>query len=296
MKKILSYLAKNHQRVANLASLFSAFVAIPATIIGVWFTYHSIDSSSEMVEKQLIEQKRATSVSVVGDFLTVLTDKISDTDEVEMEKFKKVIVTRTQLLIDNLDFPELIAQIIEFLGDNDLSELFNSESGSNKKYIELSDIELSSTKLSGLTLENPSIRCSNFENTTIQNAEFMGSIFVLSNLKSSQLYQSKLDESYVFWANFQNSYIYNTSFSNATIHFSNMRGIKHIKNPDSNREEIVDAITNTLMKAKSLYGSQFDDDVKESLLSKKRGEYLLSVNSSVSGIKTALAEKQKKFN
>ena len=268
--KFATYLANNHQKIVNIVSVFSYMVAIPATIIGIWFTYYSIKNTAEVVEKQLKEQKKATSVIIVGDFLSELSTKFTSKTDSDDQNFDKVIITRTQLLIDTLDFPDLIAQVIVFLGANDFGYLFDTQRKSEDKFIELANIELENAVLGNIKITSPNFYCSDLRNSSQHGSTFIRASFNLSNLESSQLIGTQFNDSTFDWTNLKNSYVPAINFSGSRIIFSNLMGIKSFKGSTIPRKEEIKIISNNLMKAKSLYGSIIDEDIKDYIIEQGR--------------------------
>ncbi len=276
MNKLLSYLTNNDQRVANLASIFNSFVAIPATILGVWFTVYSIIQTGETVDKQLEEQKKVTSMNSVSDYLNFLTNliidgklKVIDKEEERTEEQRELeiaIINRTQLLIDNIEFPEITSQVIEFLGNNNLGFLFEGEDIK----IKLVNLNLESVVFFKNVIDNPFIECSRFNKANISNSIWKGSQILYSNFESSTLTQSDFSCttkscSNITWTNFQNSDITYTSFEKASIIYSDLREIR-FNSKNLTRKEEVNAIAGVLKEAKSLYGSTVDEDVRRILI------------------------------
>lgn len=268
MMKIRDYLEENHQKLADIVSVFSYLVAIPATIAGIWFTYYSIENTSDVVERQLTEQKKATSIIVVGDFLSGLTDKIIDKQK-ENKDFDKVTIIRTQLLVDTLHFPDLIAQVIVFLGVNEFGDLFDSTRRPEDKFIELANVDLSDTYLGNINLTHPNIYCANLSGASLHRSYFIDSEFSYSSLESSKLIETNFEKANFQWTNFRDSYIFGASFKDATVRFSDLRGIRVYEDSAIKREQEAEEIADILLQAKSLYGSLLDLDIRKNILERE---------------------------
>lgn len=262
LTKIKTLLIVYHQQIANYFVVLSA----AAAIIGVWLTFVSLKDSAKTVEQQLKEQKKATSVLIVSDFLTevgagIVRKKRDDID------FQKIVITRTQLLIDTLDFPDLKSQVIRFLGTNDFGEMFDSKMGSDgnyagllKSHIDLANADLSNGNLDNITLMNASLFCSNLNGVSLNIGKLEGSNIVNADLRRAIFEQSFLKNANIQWTNFRGA-ILNGDLTDATIVFSDLRGIKSGIILMDNRSKEVEHIVNTLKKAKTLYGSILDEDV-----------------------------------
>lgn len=303
IRKVISYITSNHQRLANLSSLFNSFFAIPATILGVWFTVYSINQTEKTVETQLQAQKKATSMSIVGDYTNFLSDliiagvikdgNVIADDEDAKKELENVIINRTQLLIDNLNFPELTYQIIQFLGNNNLGFLFDSRrSEIGGMFVRLDNIKLNHATLLNTIIDNPQIECSDFKQSIINKAKWNNSQIIYSDFSSSNITESdfscsKETESSesscssIKWTNFKYAYITETSFKGANITYSDLRYIKFYNLADLTRIKEVNAIVGVLKEAKSLYGSLIDKDVKDRLM-EQGYDNLFIVNSIIS--------------
>lgn len=267
-RSCLRFYADNNQQIVNFFITIGAIVGI----LGVWLTYISIKNSAESVEIQMKHQQKATSVLIVSDFLTEIGTGLVENKR-DNEEFNRILVTRTQMLIESLESPELIAQIIRFLGTNDFGKLFDPRrtegDGGVNKHIDLANSNLSRINLEHVKLNNISFNCTKLSGSFLRSTELKNISVINSDLSDTNLSGSKLDKASIQWTNFQNAVIGETSLDGAKILFSDLTGLNYSID-NSNRQQVKDVVR-VLMKAHSLYGSQLDPEVKTQLLEKNQG-------------------------
>jgi len=264
IKYLMNIINEHHQKIANYFVTLSA----AAAIIGVWLTFISLDTSAKSVKNQLIEQKKATSVLIVSDFLTEIGNGIISGKKNEPE-FKQLVVTRSQLLIDTLSFPQLTSQVIRFLGTNEFGYLFDSSiglidntNGFQKRYIDLSRINLNNGNLEKINLSKPNIFCSQLNNLKMNSSIIDGASILYSNLQNSILNQTSLKKSTIQWTNLNGALLNGSdNLAGATICFSDLRNLR-TKNVGKRDKKELKEIVQILSKARTLYGSIIDKEVK----------------------------------
>lgn len=295
MRTIKRYLSVHHQKVTNIVSIFSYLVGIPATIIGIWFTYYSISSSAKVVESQLKEQKKATSVIIVSDFLTEIGNRYEDMAKGD-ERKKNLIITRSNLLVETLGFPDLTSQVVRFLGVNDFGDLFDASRGmDDKKFIDLANVNLTNGQLGDVVLKRPNFYCSDLKGALIDNAQITDGNFYLANLYNTRWSSTKLLDSTLQWVNLENAYIPNIDLDGTVILFSNLEGVHVYDDENLTQGEKLNKVAETLSTAKSLYGTKLDHEIKTRLEGMGKSELLTRLPIPVGSDDESIKDRIKKI-
>ncbi len=266
---LVGYIGRHHQVIANVA-----------LVVGVFLTGFSLNQSADSVERQLKEQKKATSVLIVSDFFTQVGEHIvkqaSGSDHGAGESpladdLKRLIATRSKLLIETLDFPDLTGQVIRFLGTNGLGMLFHRQE--DFPHIPLTNLNLRKANLSGVILSQPVFLNVDMEDALLMNATFDNATFSRSNLQCTDLRGTTLSDANLLWVNLRGAMLFGVKLHGATIAFSDLRGV-YVKTNAGTPVPDDEGVARVLMFASSLYGSLFDKGVEDelrSLLKSRKG-------------------------
>jgi len=274
------WIRQNHQAIGALGAI--------AAILTVLISLISFTKSAKQFSEQLYEQRRATTIATVSDFISTIGDSLIHNDQIkDMDRFDRLIVTRAELLLGSLSYPTLTNQIIYFLGSNDKGYLFDSTRLFNASpFISLNNINLSGTKIRDIEIETPELFCSTIKKAYFSNVTLKQPIFHYSDLSESNIINTTFENAQFYWANLANMSIELTVkksykgedkvqdvFKNAEILFTNLKGltITKVKNSNynktdnssnkSDKQKNDQLLASILSKAKSLYGSQLDDDI-----------------------------------
>jgi len=281
--KTLGYIERNHQIITNTFIV----IGVCLTVVSLFFTYLSLNQSSKAVEIQLDEQKKATSILIVSDLFTQLGDQIvklegiTDTtpqalsDKLSPE-FRRLVVTRSKLLIDTLGFPDLTGQIIRFLGTNGLGFLFEASGDdlNSKSFIPLHGVDLRGANLAGVVLQKPRFSCGDLSDSNITGSSLDGAAFIYANLQHANLTGSSLRNTDLQWVNLRDVNAMNVNLEGAKIAFSDLTGLSAATKRAAGSTDdlaVLKEIVKQLLKVKSLYGCHLDKDVTNEL--KKELEY-----------------------
>lgn len=280
-----NFLFKYHQQIACIFVALSSLAAI----FGVILTFVSMGNSANALKSQLQEQKKATSVLVVSDFLTevgsgILNKKRKDPD------FQRLVVTRTKLLLESLDFPDLTAQIIKFLGTNEFGDLFDRDKNTNNttqegtlseqnNYIFLKQVSLEDGDFTNITLKNADMNCIDLRNAKLAGVSLDNINIIETDLRQAIITGGSLKGATISRSNLEGATLM-TELEGTKILFSNLRRITPYKNPTEPRDTYLERVAETLSKVKSLYGSILDPDLEKKLAQKlhnkeKNLDYLL---------------------
>jgi uncharacterized protein YjbI with pentapeptide repeats len=276
----------------NWVSSHHGVLSSAATIIAVVLAYVSLKSSADNFAKQLEEQKRAAQVANVAYFVSAVSDAIvlANTEQDRLERF---IVSRSQLLFESLNYPPLVAQVIQFLASNDLAYLFNTtRSFENKKSLSLAGKDLSNVELKNITFQTTTLYCVNLENSYLSDIAFDMPESSYVNFHNVNFNKSKLHGARVFWGNFTGVSIERSgteldraaTFIGSSFIFSNLSGLRI--NKSSSQEESLSLsqqheqrqrelaqLAGMLLQTHSLYGSLIDDDLVAFMLNQNPTKY-----------------------
>ena len=263
----IDYIGRHHQVIANLFLV----IGVCLTVVSLFFTYRSLNQSAESVKRQLHEQKKATSVLIVSDFFTQVGEHIvqqgsgkkADESLSLGPEFKRLIATRSKLLIETLGFPDLTGQVIRFLGTNGLGILFRSRQ--DTPYIQLANLNLRNANLADVELSRPNFLCVDMRNVLIMNARLDDATFTHSNLKAGNLTGASLRGANLQWVNLRDAIMNGVTLEGATIAFSDLTGIAAATTAANAGRSAEQSIAEMLASAKSLYGSLLDKGVEREL-------------------------------
>lgn len=287
-KNILRPETKPSSKWRTIIPLAAASITAIGTLLTVIIALLSLVGSASQLQQQLKEQKKATSVQIVSDFMNEVGHGICvySTEDIRRKKFDRLVSTRTQLLLDSLEFPELTSQIIQFLANNNYSKLFDH----SQKVIKIENIavmatdqpvsiwangkkhysplfirnhNLSNQSIFQTSLKCIDITCSNLRSINLSGSDLQGARIVYSDLSNSILSGVILKNAKISWVDFKSS-LFGADITGAEISFSDLRNIRPanlLEDESKNREKAVDEIVKTLIKARSLFGSILDEDV-----------------------------------
>ncbi|GDY24780.1 hypothetical protein AHAT_06700 [Agarivorans sp. Toyoura001] len=263
-----------------------------ATIIAVVLAYVSLKSSADNFTRQLDEQKRAAQVANVAYFVSAVSDAIvlSNTDEARLERF---IVSRSQLLFESLNYPSLVAQVIQFLASNELTYLFDTtRSFVSKKSLSLAGKDLSGVELKDITFQTTTLYCVNLENSYLAKVAFDMPESSYVNFRNVNFSQSLFHGARAYWGNFKDVSIELSgtkderadTFSRSSFIFSNLSGLR-INKSNSQAESLtvnelkaqrqveLGQLSEMLFKTNTLYGSVIDDDLRQYMSQKDTEQF-----------------------
>jgi hypothetical protein len=284
-----------HQQLANYTTIIVALTAI----ISVWTTFLSLKNSAKNLEQQLTEQKHATSVLILSDFMTNVGDELLTLQEkrathesciaecqeaskgqdcstkcagleIYKEGFERLLITRSQLLLDGLEFPDLAAQLLRFLGRNRLEHLFSVERGFSKNpFIQVISVDLSMSNIGQIAMDSPLLSCSNLNTASLSASKLHLPTIRFTDMAEASLIQTQIFGGNVHWVNLHGAKISSfTTVENTAITFSNLTGLigNDIAGTQAGRITAQN-IAAVLSKARSLYGSIVDEGVDAALRS-----------------------------
>lgn len=250
-----------------------------AAVLGVVVAYLSFANAADNINKQLEGQKKAASVSMVSDYMaivsgiTLLGSTIKESNKNEAwDDFEQLVISRTNLILEGEQYPDLNAQVIKFLSSNSLGRLFDqsrtpltlSEELKHKQnHIDIRKIDMSGQNLDKIYLVAPNVECSDLSGTMLNNATFNKATIIASDFSSSSITGSSFRYATMMWVNFSDSILSSsTDFTGASLLYSNLTGIKS-KNQDN------DKFLQALSKVSSLYGSKLDERTIHGLIDLK---------------------------
>ena len=276
---------EHHQIITNFTVLLGLFV----TLAGVWATVAQIKISATNFNDQLGEQRRATSVMLVSDFLnqvgahTIESNYQADIDSSRKLAIDRLIVTRAQLLFDTLDIHELKSQLLRYLGGNGYGHLFQPDPSvtgfDQKPAISMRNV-VARGVISG-EFVNATFTCAILADVTLDSMNFRGADLIRSEFDRARIGPgSSFAGSNIQWASFRGSQLLGKpNFEGAAIVFSDLRNITFsdstlqtllsqngMDNTDENLRKVrYKTLAKIFSGVETLYGTLIDKELEDEL-------------------------------
>ncbi|BEU04274.1 hypothetical protein OAG1_30740 [Agarivorans sp. OAG1] len=263
------------------------FIATVVTVIvTVGVAYKSIQTSADLFSEELKAQKDAAQVANVANYVSAISEALlvfKDSDEEALDRF---VVSRSELLLESLSTSTLLAQVIQFISDNDFAKLFDTTRYfQEKKFLSLAGKDLSYIELNDITFTTTSLYCVNLTGSYLSRTTFNFPDFSYVNMENLNFNETKLNGARVYWSNLKDVSIELSGqeenlpliFSQTSFIFSNLQGLRLGKSnsqsesldPDKlkkQQQEDLEVLAKMLFNSKSLYGSLLDNDLKQSMI------------------------------
>ena len=199
-----TWLHSYQNRIGVLIAGFTLLVAA----VGVWATFNQIRISGANFQTQMAEQRRATAVLIVSDFMNQIGALSVDSATKEDAKFDRMLVSRTQLLLNTLGDSDLKAQIVQYLASGGFQRVFTSDPTSKNPTINMKGVHLDNGNFRRVDFKDAVFNCTSFKNSVFEFADFSSASIVRSDFSNSSFsVGSVFDNSKVQWSSFRNSYL-----------------------------------------------------------------------------------------
>jgi len=274
----------HHQEATNLAVLLSVIL----TLVGVVYAYYQLKTSATNFQKEYAEQQRSTAVTLVSEFfnqvgdveIAMASDANYSRDDYSDLQLMNLIVSRAQLLLEELESGKQRGSVVRFLATNNYGHLFQPNFGdSESKRINLYRIDFSGVSLSDAILDGTLLECVAMRNSTlfnvdlskstIRNTDMTGSKIANTNFKNARIYSSSLRDAHLITSSdFKGAVIENSDLSGMYVKdalVEHIIGEKTFSYDMSQQQKSQYALAEILSGVESLAGSKIDNQTAKAL-------------------------------